>query len=141
MTALTFTVLGRPLTWQHTGGVGGAKGIRLDARGKAALAYTRLVQGHALRARQQAKVAGLTWPDVTSHEPRFRVDVDAWWPDHKEGDADRLLSLVFDALEGAVYKKDRQVKASSVELHAPDKANPRLVVSVRVMATGAGRGR
>lgn len=116
MTALGFIVRGRPLTWQRPPEAGQG---RYDKRGKAAKAYARLVADTALQGLQRLKLAGIAWPDVTSHEPRFRVDVAGWWPDANEGDADRLLSLVYDALQGVAFKSDRQVKVSSLALGEP----------------------
>jgi len=107
MTAIAFVVHGRPVTWQR-----GVRGLRFDARGKLAKEYREKVRLFAMQALGRARRAGLVWPDVREHHHAFRVDVAGWWPDAREGDEDRMVSLVRDALEGVVYKSDRQVKAS-----------------------------
>jgi hypothetical protein len=132
VSAIAFVVPGRPRTWQHTGGVGGSKGKRFDKRGKEAEEYQRLVAGLALQARAHAQRAGVVWPPVTDHRPIFRVDVAGWWPDAVEGDEDRMVSLVRDALEGVLYKSDRQVKASQNAIGCPSPAHG-IVVVVRVL--------
>jgi Holliday junction resolvase RusA-like endonuclease len=47
-----------------------------------------------------------------------------------QGDADRLLGLPMDALEGLVYRSDRQVQRVSCERRI-DRENPRLEVVCR----------
>lgn len=107
MSALAFMVPGRPVTWQR-----GVRGIRFDARGKFAKEYREKVHLFAMQALGRARRAGVVWPSVTENHHAFRVDVAGWWPDAREGDEDRMVSLVRDALEGVLYKSDRQVKAS-----------------------------
>lgn len=107
MPAIAFAVPGRPVTWQR-----GNKGLRFDARGKLAKEYRQQVGLFAAQALGHARRAGVVWPDVRENHHDFRVDVAGWWPDAREGDEDRMVSLVRDALEGVLYKSDRQVKAS-----------------------------
>lgn len=108
MIAFSFQVPGRPVTWQR-----GVRGLRYDSRGDKAREYRQRVGLFATQALARARRAGLVWPDTKSNAPHFRVDVAGWWPDRVEGDEDRLVSLVRDALEGVAYKSDRQVKAST----------------------------
>lgn len=127
MTALVFAVPGRPLTWQRPPEAG--KG-RFDARGKAATAYALIVRNHARRALGLARRAGITWP----LDAEYGVHIVGVWPDAREGDEDRLRSLVYDALQGALYGSDRQVKVNDGGgIAPPDKRHPRLVVTVRVV--------
>lgn len=134
MSAIAFVVPGRPVTWQHTGGAGGAKGMRFDKRGKEAESYASVVTGTAQQALGHAKRAGVVWPSVADHRPIFRVDVAGWWPDGVEGDEDRMVSLVRDALQGVLYKSDRQVKASHNGIGCPSSAHG-IVVVVRTITT------
>lgn len=105
--AFAFQLGGRPATWQR-----GVRGLRYDSRGDVAREYRKKVGLVALQALQRAKLAGLDWPPLTDKAAIFSVDVVGWWPDRNQGDEDRLVSLVRDALEGVAYKSDRQVKAS-----------------------------
>jgi hypothetical protein len=131
VSAVAFVVPGRPVTWQR-----GVKGIRFDARGKLAKEYREKVGLLALQAIAHARRAGVVWPDVKDHRPTFRVDVAGWWPDAVEGDEDRMVSLVRDALEGVLYKTDRQVKASHNGVGCPSSAHG-IVVVVRVLDADA----
>lgn len=127
MTCLLFTIPGRPLTWQRPPEAG--KG-RFDARGIAATKYAALVHDHARRAVGLLKRSGIAWP----LDAEYGVRVIGVWPDGREGDEDRLRSLVYDALQGACYASDRQVKINDGGgVAEPDKRSPRLVVAVRVI--------
>lgn len=126
MTAIAFVVPGRPLTWQRRVDPRG----RFDARGKAAAAYQVLVRDHARRAVGFAKRSGMTWP----LDAEYGVRVVGVWPDAREGDEDRLRSLVYDALEGVCYATDRQVKINDGGgIGSPSKGSPRLVIRARVI--------
>ena len=130
MIAIAFQVPGRPVTWQR-----GVKGVRLDARGKIAKDYRQKVHLFAMQALGLARRAGVVWPDVRENHHAFRVDVAGWWPDRNEGDEDRMVSLVRDALEGVLYKSDRQVKASKNAVGPTCEAGAEgLVVVVRVLS-------
>jgi membrane-bound ClpP family serine protease len=65
----------------------------------------------------------------TDDGSRWAVEVAAFYPNGVQGDADRVLTLVLDALQGIAYATDRQVKRASVEV-AIDKLNPRTEVLV-----------
>lgn len=127
MSAIAFAVPGRPCTWQR-----GVKGLRFDARGKLAKEYREKVGLFAVQALGKARRAGIAWPDVRENDHAFRVDVAGWWPDAREGDEDRLVSIVRDALEGVLYKSDRQVKASRNGI-GPASECPGIVVVVRTL--------
>lgn len=134
MSAIAFAVPGRPVTWQR-----GVKGIRFDARGKLAKEYREKVGLLAAAALGHARRAGVVWPDVREHKHWFRVDVAGWWPDGNEGDEDRMVSLVRDALEGVLYKSDRQVKASRNGVGRTSEATG-IVVVVRTLGVLARDG-
>jgi Holliday junction resolvase RusA-like endonuclease len=68
---------------------------------------------------------------------RWAVHVAAYYPNAVQGDADRVLTLVLDALQGIAYATDRQVKRASVEV-AIDRDDPRTEVRVwRIEQEGA----
>ena len=134
MTAIGFSVPGHPLTWQRPPEAGRG---RYDARGLAATAYQAVVGGRALQARQRARRRGIVWP----LDGIYRVSVAGWWPDAREGDEDRLRSLVYDALQGVLYASDRQVKSSGRGgIGLPTRSGPRLAVLVELI-TEADRER
>lgn len=60
----------------------------------------------------------------------YAVDVIAYYDNRVHGDADRVLTLVLDALQGIAYASDRQVKRASVEVRI-DKDSPRTEVVCR----------
>jgi hypothetical protein len=93
---LSFTIGGRPKTWQRTVA---HEGKRLSEKEQRAV--KKIIGMRALAARP----AG--WPLDAS----YAMEVIGYWPDRRCGDADRLVSIVMDALEGVAYKADRQVRA------------------------------
>jgi predicted dinucleotide-utilizing enzyme len=119
MTELRYTIAGRPVTWRRTNVVRGrpvkdaAQRAAVDAHRWAAIAALRAI-GEKPRGR----------------DGEYTVEVIGYWPDGVVGDADRLTSLVMDALEGVVYATDRQVKRQSGEVRI-DRDAPRTVVVVR----------
>ena len=112
----TFTVFGRPRTWQRTNDVRGRR-----VTDKAQREAKRQIAWLALAARPKG------WPMGAEYE----VITLGVWPDRRYGDVDRLSSLVMDALEGVAYEQDRQV-AAQTSARALDRDNPRTEVIVRV---------
>jgi hypothetical protein len=130
MTALSFVVPGHPKTWQRPPQAGRG---RYDERGLAAKAYASKVTDYARRAVGLRRRAGLAWP----LDAEYGVRVVGVWPDAREGDYDRLVSLVYDALQGVCYVADRQVKIDDGGgIASPEKAAPRLIVTVRLVELG-----
>jgi Holliday junction resolvase RusA-like endonuclease len=119
---LSFTVPGRPQSWKRLAVVNGRtltpKGSR-EAK--------RKVQ---LIAQVAARTARLAPP---SSETRWAVEVRAYYPDGRQGDVDRAVGIVLDALEGIAYVTDRQVKRLVVEI-GTDRDAPRVDVEARRMA-------
>jgi hypothetical protein len=109
---LSFTIPGRPMTWQRT--------VAYQGRRLTETEYRKAKQHVGMRA-----LAALPkrWPK----DCVYAMEVIGYWPDRRFGDSDRLISLVMDALEGIAYKYDRQVRVqtSSVLL---DKDEPRTEV-------------
>lgn len=101
MTALTYTVPGRPTTWARK---------RLDTRKRKPLTFTSNTQKVAMQAHQWAAVAALRGVKPWSTDGAFAIGVLGYWPSAVVGDVDRLVSLAMDALEGIAYRKDRQVR-------------------------------
>lgn len=120
--ALTYTVLGRPSSWERATPI--ARGRAISSKGyREAKA---LHASHALRARQL-----LRW--ALDAQGRYAVDVQAWYPDGRHGDIDRVQSLTLDALQGVVYADDRQVKRTTATV-GTDREAPRTVVTVRALS-------
>jgi len=117
VTEFSFTIHGRPVTWQRTNDVRGRRVT--DAKQRAA--KTRIAL-HARVARPRG------WP----LDAEYDVVTLGYWPDRRYGDVDRLSNLVLDGLEGAAYKSDRQVCAQSSRRYL-DKEHPRTEVTVRVL--------
>ena len=65
-----------------------------------------------------------------SSETRWAVEVRAYYPDGRQGDVDRAVGIVLDALEGIAYVTDRQVKRLVVEI-GTDREAPRVDVEAR----------
>jgi Holliday junction resolvase RusA-like endonuclease len=125
VTEIRYTLHGRPATWQRTNVVNGRP--TTDKRQRESKAAHRWAAVAALR-----KAGHRTG----QFKGDFEVEVIGYWPDGVVGDADRLTSLVMDALEGVVYRTDRQVKRQVGEVHV-DRDNPRTEVVVR-RREGAG---
>lgn len=111
----SFTVPGRPVTWQRSGVHEGKRLTQKEQKvAKAAIAWA------ATAARPKGR-----WPmDVV-----YAIEVIGYWPDRRFGDVDRLVSLVMDALQGIVYKEDRQVRVQTSSMRY-DRSNPRTEVLV-----------
>lgn len=120
-----FIVEGRPVTWQRTREYQGRR--ITDAKQREAKKRLGFL---ALRARPTG------WP----LDALYSIDVLGVWPDRKLGDADRLTSLVMDALEGVAYVKDRQVRRQSGRMEV-DKSHPRTEITVAVITAGVERSR
>jgi len=113
-------VIGRPVSWARTNIVNGRP--ITDARQRSAKGL------HKLAAMQ----AGAR-PQACDSEGSYELHVVAYYDNRVQGDSDRLLGLPMDALEGLVYRSDRQVTRVSCERRI-DRENPRLEVLVRRIA-------
>lgn len=113
-----YTVPGRPATWQRTVA---HKGRRLTE--KAQREIKRAIGMRALAQRPSG------WP----LDAEYAIAVSGFWPDLRFGDVDRLTSLHMDALEGVLWKTDRQVRSQS-GVRFVDKGNPRACVVVEVLS-------
>jgi len=121
VTEFSFTIEGRPATWQRTNHV--LQGKRLIRKTpKKAREAKRRVHMSAWQARPRG------WP----LDAEYEVVTVGYWPDRRYGDVDRLSSLVMDGLEGVLYAQDRQVVAQSSRRYL-DKEHPRTEVTVRVL--------
>jgi hypothetical protein len=114
---LRYAVPGRPVSWQRSAVVNGrtltphANRIAKDAHRYAAIAAGARVQS-------------------CDAQGAYELHVVAYYDNRVQGDADRLLGLPMDALEGLVYRSDRQVQRVSCERRI-DRENPRLEVVCR----------
>jgi Holliday junction resolvase RusA-like endonuclease len=117
VTVIRYTVPGRPVSWQRANIVNGRPTTDKKQRQAKAL--------HAMAAR-------VARPPRWDLDTTYRVEVNAYYPDNRLGDTDRILSLPMDALEGVAYRKDRQV-AFVVANRFLDKKNPRTEVRVEVI--------
>lgn len=116
---LSFTVPGRPASWRRSAVVDGRTLTPKSSRDA-----KRKVQ---LIAQVAARSVRLPAP---SSETRWGVTVRAFYPDGRQGDIDRVVGIMLDALEGIAYVTDRQVKRLVVEIDA-DRERPRVDVEVR----------
>lgn len=119
---LAFIAPGRPVTWQRTNAVRGR--YVTDAKQRA----------EKRRLRQLARAA---LPPGWPLDAEYAIEVIGYWPDRRYGDADRLVSLAMDALEGVAYRVDRQVCAQS-SVRRLDRERPRVEVCVGVVGPGEG---
>jgi Holliday junction resolvase RusA-like endonuclease len=114
---LRYAVAGRPVSWQRSAVVNG-----------------RTLTPHANRiakdAHRYAAIAAGARVQTCDAQGAYELHVTAHYPDNRHGDSDRLLGLPMDALEGLVYKSDRQVVKVSCERRT-DRLNPRVEVVVR----------
>ena len=111
----SFTIPGRPVTWQRPGVFEGKRLTQKEQKpAKEHIAW------HALAKRPRGR-----WPMGAV----YAIEVIGYWPDRRFGDADRLMSLVMDALEGVAYKADRQVRAQASAMLV-DRENPRTEVTL-----------
>lgn len=118
-TPLCYTVPGRPASWQRSTPLAHGKVVSA----KAYRAAKQRVAMLALQARQRARLA-------VDAEGEWAVDVVAWYPDRRHGDADRVCSLVMDAMEGVIYASDRQVKDQRSRVMTEPSGEPRTEVRV-----------
>lgn len=114
---LRYIIPGRPVTWARTNIVRG--------RPVTDAAQRRAKTAHALMA--SATLRGKPWPQ----DGTFAIGVVGYWPDGRLGDLDRLVSLPMDALQGVLWKTDRQVRRLLDCLMLIDRDNPRTEVTVR----------
>lgn len=111
----SFVIEGRPMTWKRPGV---HEGERLTQ--KQQKAAKQWIGWHALRSRPRGR-----WP----MQAVYAIEVIGYWPDRRFGDVDRLMNLVMDALEGIVYRSDRQVRAQTSSMLL-DRERPRTEVLV-----------
>lgn len=117
---LRFTIPGRPVTWQRTN----------DVRGR------RVTDAEQRREKRRiAAIARAALPPGWPTDAEYAIEVIGYWPDRRFGDADRLVSLTMDALQGVAYATDRQV-SDQCSGRRLDRGNPR--VEVCVVPLGAG---
>lgn len=124
-TAYTWSVPGRPVSWQRMAVVRGRPTMPAEAR-----AAKRLYQ----LAARAGRPAG--W---RLDAPAYAVTVRAYYPDRRLGDVDRIVGLPLDAMEGVAYGTDRAV----CEMHVArfvDRARPRLEVRVQALESDEPRG-
>jgi len=120
---LTFTVPGRPTTWKRTMTVG--KRRPNDPVYVAA-------KGHVHQRALQARPNG--WP----LDQRYALGVIVHLANHRsEGDIDRYINLVMDALQGAMWRNDKQVDELLRCAKVFGEGEPRLVVTVDTVGEGA----
>ena len=113
--SLRYVVPGPPVTWQRSGIY---QGRRITPRGQQAAKDAHRRAWLAARGRG-------AWP----LDGAFAVDVCGYYRHGIVGDVDRLASLALDALEGAAYTADRQVRALTARIVA-DGTPERVEVSV-----------
>lgn len=105
------------MTWKRDNYVRGR--YIVDAEVRRAKDAHRIVALAGLRARGYRGAFPLS-PGL------WGVEVVGYWPDGRHGDADRLLTLVLDAMEGVAYVADRAVKVAQVKVRQHD--HPRVEV-------------
>lgn len=120
MTTVAFTVPGKPVGKQRP---------RLGKNGcvytpKETKAHERKVRGCCLCAMVAAGVPKLYGGPVT-------ISVDCFFPDARRRDADNVLKLALDALNGFLWVDDSQVVRATVT-KAIDRARPRTEIAVEL---------
>lgn len=93
--------------------------------------YRDLVRMHALAALQRKAVRGDRWPDVRSLTPRFAGSL-CIFVATDTGDGDNFEKSLYDALQGVLFRNDKQVRAGRWSI-AIDRANPRIEVEIQVI--------
>lgn len=117
---LRYQLPGRPVSWQRSVPTGpGGRVLKTPAKARAGKAAHQLAANAAMRGRRSHSLEGL-----------FAVEITCWYDTRVYGDIDRLAGLVLDALEGIVYKSDRQVCMLYVK-RPPTPAAPSTHVIVR----------
>ena len=113
-TSLEYTLPGRAATWERAGANGRRRYTSAEMReDKRAHAL------HAMAAR----------PRGWSQDGWFWLSVEVYLPDLRLGDRDNYLKLVQDALQGVVWRNDKQVISGPTETRV-SRHNPRTVVRV-----------
>lgn len=113
---IRYVLEGRPVSWRRPNIVNGRP-------------MTDVGQRAAKEAHQWAAIrAGAVTRDVDA-EGRYSVEVIAYYPDERQGDADRILGLPLDAMQGLIYENDRQV-AEVVCRRRIDRNRPRVEVTI-----------
>jgi Holliday junction resolvase RusA-like endonuclease len=114
---LHYVVEGRPVSWQRLTIVNGRP-------------FRSVEQRAAKRAHQYAAIKAGGGRGEVDPVGVYAVEVTAYYPDRNQGDADRLLGIPLDALQGLVYANDRQVTEVSCRRRV-DRERPRMEVAVR----------
>lgn len=96
----------------------------VDRQHRVRAALTKEAEQFKWDAGWLAKAAGCAEPTACD----FAVSIEAYRP-RRVGDADNLLKLTLDAMNGIVWEDDRQVKELHVYLR-DDRKNPRLEVTI-----------
>lgn len=113
--SLTYTVPGKPVTWQRDNVYKGRfitdKGNRTAKRAHA----------WAFTAARKHKAWTL--------DGAFAIEVVGFYANARVGDVDRLATLAMDALEGVAYEADRQVRSlsASIATGSPERVEVRVV--------------
>lgn len=100
-------------------------------------------RGHVLTTRyRQGKEAVFLLAMAQTKPPRpvfpleaVKVGLVFFMPDKRRRDPTNLLKGLLDALEGAVYADDKQIEALSWRKGALDRENPRVELTVSLLAT------
>lgn len=119
MSMLAYVIEGRPVSWRRANVVNGRPTTDKKQR-QAKLRY---------RLAACAALGGRSW-DLSG---TYCVQVDAYYPDRRFGDIDRISGVVLDSLETVAYATDRQV-SELVVTRQVDAERPRLVVQVTAIA-------
>ena len=86
-------------------------------------------RGREYRKRAEACVLMAGCPSIG--KARAHVDIRAYPPDRRVRDLDNIRKAVNDALEACgVVENDSQIKRDSGEMFDPDKANPRIEITI-----------
>jgi Holliday junction resolvase RusA-like endonuclease len=113
---LRYTLEGRPTSWKRTNTWQG-----------------RRITGRDMKRAQDAHrwAATAARPKAWALDAEMALEVSAYMPNARSApDADNVLKLVADALQGIAYANDRQLVRVVCERHI-DRENPRTEVVVR----------
>lgn len=115
MTSFEYTLPGQPTTWKRTALYQGRR-------------LTNGAQRKAQRAHQLVALSAR--PRDWRRDGRFEVTVSFDVADQRRADADNLVKLVLDALNGVAWEDDSQIDALHVSRALCGDAGPRTVVRV-----------